>query len=146
MRRCGILGDMVEEKAGYKEIEHTADWQLHVWAEDLPGLLEQAALGMFELAQVRLGDTQRFTEEFELEFFDRESLLVDFLSELLYYAEEQNLAFDGYQLEIQEHKLRARVNGAPIEFQAKEIKAVTYHCLDVRKTDHGFEVRIVFDV
>lgn len=137
---------MSEKTAGFREIEHTADWQLHVWAEDLPGLLGQAALGMTELAQIKLSDNQRVIEEFELEIFDRESLLVDFLSELLYYAEEQNLAFDGYQLKIQDNKLQACISGAPIDSQSKEIKAVTYHCLEVRETNRGLDVQIVFDV
>ncbi len=137
---------MSGKQAGFREIEHTADWQLHVWAEDLAGLLIQAALGMLELSQIRLSADQKVTEEFELEIIDRESLLVDFLAELLYYAEEQKLAFDGYQLKIQDNKLLARINGAPIESQAKEIKAVTYHCLEVRNTDFGLEVQIVFDV
>jgi len=30
-----------KENPGYREVEHTADWELEVWAADLPGLLEQ---------------------------------------------------------------------------------------------------------
>ena len=40
--------------AGYRELEHTADWELEAWADDLPGLLEQAARGMYALSGVRL--------------------------------------------------------------------------------------------
>jgi SHS2 domain-containing protein len=39
--------------AGYREREHTADWELEVWAPDLPRLLEQAARGMYRLAGLR---------------------------------------------------------------------------------------------
>ena len=39
-----------------------------------------------------------------------------------------------------------QANGAPITEQAKEIKAVTYHKLQVVETVRGFEVNIVFDV
>ena len=31
---------MIAEMAGYREVEHTADWELEVWATDLAGLLE----------------------------------------------------------------------------------------------------------
>ena len=39
---------------GYREIEHTADWELKVWAPDLRGLLEQAARGMYALSGIIL--------------------------------------------------------------------------------------------
>jgi SHS2 domain-containing protein len=38
------------------------------------------------------------------------------------------------------------VEGAPIQTQSKEIKAVTYHNLEIRETSRGLEVSIVFDV
>ncbi|MBM3143523.1 MAG: archease [Chloroflexi bacterium] len=139
-------GDMDSREAGFRELEHTADWELYVWAPDLPALLEQAARGMYQLSHTRLADAPRLVREFELPFTDRESLLVDFLSELLFYGEEENLAFDEYQLDLDESSLRVRIVGAPIEDPAKEIKAVTYHRLAVRETGRGLEVQIVFDV
>jgi hypothetical protein len=45
---------MTHSTAGFREIEHTADWELEVWAPDLPALLEQAGRGMYALAGVRL--------------------------------------------------------------------------------------------
>ena len=30
---------MVGQLAGFRELEHTADWQLEVWAPDLPGVV-----------------------------------------------------------------------------------------------------------
>ena len=37
-------------------MEHTADWELEVWAEDLSGLLEEAAGGMYELMGVEVSE------------------------------------------------------------------------------------------
>ena len=132
--------------AGYCEIEHTADWELQVWGPDLPSLLEQAARGMVALSQARLENGTEVVREFEIPYIDAESLIVDFLSELLYYAESEALAFDGYQIQVEEATCKCRVSGAPIKEQAKEIKAVTFHQLKVRETDRGIEVNIVFDV
>ncbi|MFC2053874.1 archease, partial [Chloroflexota bacterium] len=36
---------MKREIAGFREIEHTADWELEVWAPDILELLKQAAIG-----------------------------------------------------------------------------------------------------
>jgi SHS2 domain-containing protein len=134
------------QAAGYREREHTADWELEVWAPDMPGLLEQAARGMYRLAGVRLKDSPRALHMLEIPFSDEESLLVNFLSELLFLAEEQGLAFDDFSLKIARNNLLAELSGAPLESLDKEIKAVTYHKLEVRQADRGLEVNIVFDV
>jgi SHS2 domain-containing protein len=136
----------MDENIGYREIEHTADWELHVWAPDLLSLLEAAAEGMYRLSHTELAPDPRKTREFELLFSDRESLLVDFLSELLFIGEDENIAFDGYELDFDGSRLKVRASGAPIREQAKEIKAVTYHRLQIRESERGLEVNIVFDV
>ena len=86
--------------AGFREIAHTADWELEVWAPDLPGLFEQAARGMYSLMGVRLLPTPRQSRTLELDAFDGESLLVRFLEELLYIQGLDGLAFDAFQIDI----------------------------------------------
>jgi len=136
-------------EAGFREIAHTADWELHVWAPDLPALLEQAARGMYALAGAKLHPAPRRTLGFTLRAADAETLLVKFLSELLFLGEEKRLAFDAFALRIDSSEtlsLHAEVGGAPLAALGKEIKAVTYHNLVIRQTEGGLEVRIVFDV
>lgn len=138
---------MVEQAAqGHRELEHTADWALEVWAPDLTSLLAEAARGMYRLMGVVLADGARQRRRIELTAADRESLLVDFLAELLYLAESEGLAFDVLELEAAEDWLRAKLEGAPMRSHTKDIKAVTYHHLKVRDTARGVETRIVFDV
>jgi SHS2 domain-containing protein len=138
---------MVEKQlSGYLEISHTADWALKVWAPDLPGLFEQAAHGMYALLQIRLQPGGNYQCPVDLEAVDAEGLLVSFLSELLYLAEQEDLGFDEFDLEIVDEHLFGQMLGAPIESQAKEIKAVTYHNLVIQTTQQGLETIIVFDV
>ncbi len=132
--------------SGYQEIEHTADWELAVWAPGLPGLLEQAARGMYALAGARLQPVPPVCCTLELQAEDAESLLVSFLSELLYWVEQDNLAFDQFHLSLDGFHLRASLSGAPLARWEKEIKAVTFHNLLARQTDQGWRVNIVFDV
>jgi len=131
---------------GHREIEHTADWALEVWAPDLASLLAEAACGMYRLMGVVLANGARQRRRIELTAGDCESLLVDFLAELLYLAESEGLAFDVLELEAAEGRLRASLEGAPMRSHTKDIKAVTYHHLQVRDTARGVETRIVFDV
>ncbi len=132
--------------AGFKEIEHTADWELEVWAPDLVTLLEQAAIGIYTLAGVRLRPGIRLHRSFSVRMDDPESLLVRFLGELLFLGEYEGLGFDRYDLQLKDGWLQAQVAGAAIESMQKEIKAVTYHNLAIRETERGLEVNIVFDV
>jgi SHS2 domain-containing protein len=137
---------MPKSSTGFCEIEHTADWALRVWAPDFPELLRQAAQGMYMLSRISLADGPRLTREFEFPFTDRETLIVDFLSELLFCGEDENLAFDAFQIELTATTGKFQVSGAPILAQSKEIKAVTFHDLIVQENENDYAVNIVFDV
>ena len=137
---------MHASSSGFREIAHTADWELEVWAPDLPGLFEQAARGMYYLMGTRLQPAPRQFRTLELAAMDGESLLVRFLEELLYIQSVNRLAFDSFQIGISSWNLRARLEGAPLELLGKEIKAVTYHQLKIRSNQEQLKVRIVFDV
>lgn len=134
------------QESGYIEIEHTADWELEVWAPDLEGLLEESARGMYHLSGIVLKDVPRVDRKFYLEGQEPESLIVSFLSELLFFSEMEGLAFDTFKFKKSGNSISANVEGAPINSIEKEIKAVTYHNLDVIQSRRGLEVRIIFDV
>ena len=136
----------MSSQAGFREIEHTADWQLEVWAPDLLALLEQAARGMNALSGVQIEQGPVQQRIFVLPATDSEKLLVSFLSELLYAQERDGLVFVSFNLTLHEDRLLARVEGVPLHSLDKEIKAVTYHNLRLRQTQRGVEARIVFDV
>jgi SHS2 domain-containing protein len=133
-------------ESGYEEQPHTADWALKVWAADLPELFRQAALGMCSLIHMELESSPRLARTIQVEGHDLEDLLVGFLGELLYLAELHSEGYDYFDLTIQDGILNASLAGAPIRQHGKEIKAVTYHQLQIRKTAHGLETVIIFDV
>ncbi len=131
---------------GFEEIPHTADWAVRVWADDLAGLLAESARAMNALAGVRLVEEKRLARDLEVDAPDAESLLVAFLSELIFCQEQEHLAFDQYRLKVEDLKLKAEMNGAPIQKMDKAIKAVTFHNLKIEETARGLEAEIVFDV
>jgi SHS2 domain-containing protein len=131
---------------GHREVEHTADWGLEVWAPDLQGLMEEAARGMYELMGVVVSEESRCHRQLEIGADDREQLLVSFLEELLFVADSEELAFDGFLLNLVETNVLARLEGGFIVDRSKEIKAVTYHYLEISETDRGLETSIIFDV
>jgi SHS2 domain-containing protein len=139
-------------EAGFREIDHTADWELEIWAPDETGILVQAARGMYEMSGLTYGgngDVRR-TRQFAIERPDRESLLVGFLSELLYVLQTDHLAFDRFEFELDETSstpaVRVSAGGRPVTGVDKEIKAVTWHRIALEPTDEGWSGRVTFDV
>jgi SHS2 domain-containing protein len=130
----------------FEEIQHTADWSLRVWAPDLENLFAEAGRGMYALAGARPAAGPRRQRAFEAVAPDAEALLVAFLSELVYAAEQEGLIFENFAVEIAGQRLKVEMDGAPLEAVNKMIKAVTYHNLQIRQTARGYEVEIVFDV
>ncbi len=129
-------------------VEHTADWSIRVRGADLGQLFTHAALGM---ALLMVEDPQALAHDIErklvLEAHDVEGLLVDWLGELAFWAEMEQLVFNDVEIEaISETRLAATVSGGLAPRLDKHIKAVTYHNLAVERRDTGLEVTIVFDV
>ena len=129
-------------------VEHTADWSLRVRGEDLGQLFRYAAVGM---AMLMVEDPAALPDDVErnlaLEAYDGESLLVDWLNELAYWAEMEQIVINQIDIkEISETRLAATVRGGKAPVLDKHIKAVTFHNLAIKSTDSGLEVTIVFDV
>ncbi len=131
----------------FEEVEHTADIAIRVWGADLAKLFANAAYGMAcQLTEVEDVDlTTR--EEVNLRAPDVEMLLVDWLSELLYLGEREDVVFVEFDLsEVTPHTLQGVGRGGPIVEHRAHIKAVTFSQLNVVKTDRGYETIVVFDV
>ena len=129
-------------------VEHTADWSLRVRGADLGELFTNAAKGM---AMLMVEDPEALGDDvarsLDLEAYDAESLLVDWLNELAYLAEMDGIVFNEIEVnEISETRLMATVRGGEALVLDKHIKAVTFHNLAIQETASGLEVTIVFDV
>ena len=78
---------------------------------------------------------------------DREMLLVEWLSELLYLGEREGVVFTEFDiLELSSDKLRAIARGGRAQEYQAYIKAVTFSELDIQRRGGLFETVVVFDV
>jgi SHS2 domain-containing protein len=130
----------------FKEIKHTADWSLQVWGKDLLSLFKDAATGMYSLMGIHPNQSNRKKTSFTLQEDDIESLLVAYLSELLYLLESKNVVFDEINLVISSNELTAQLEGCEIQSIEKIIKAVTFHNMAIKMIQDQYMVEIVFDV
>ncbi|RMF25326.1 MAG: archease [Cyanobacteria bacterium J083] len=137
----------MQNTENFEEIDHTADWAYRVRGKNLAELFIQAALGLYSLVGMELKPGERVTRSIQLNAIDTESLLVAWLNELLYLHETESLGFEQIDIEhIDGTNLKATVIGAPTQQWLKDIKAVTYHNLAIKKIESGLEVTIVLDV
>jgi SHS2 domain-containing protein len=126
-------------------LEHVADLGLHVWAPSLEELIEEAAVALVGLMGTASGPAA--TEKITVSSGDLASLLVDWLSEVLFLFEARGLVPRRVEAEIDRSSwsLVARIDGVraeSIEQTGPAVKAVTYHRLEASETD----VRVYLDV
>ena len=132
----------------YKTIDHTADIAIKAYGKTLAEAFGNAAFGMFDI----IADISQFKPvgEFrvELEAPDLEQMLVDWLSELLYLSEVEDIIFCEFEVIIQDNELKGIARGEkynPLKHELHtEIKAVTYHMLEIDKVENT--VQVLFDI
>jgi SHS2 domain-containing protein len=129
-----------------EELEHGADSALRIHGADCKALLSNAALGMFSL-MADWGDSPLSTErEIHLRAIDSETLLVDWLNELLYLHELQGVVYTDFEiLSASPESLQAIARGTDDWHPRTAIKAATFNDLSIEKTAEGFTATIVFD-
>ena len=134
--------------SGFREVPHTADVALEVWAPDLPELLAQAGRGLFSLAtEIAPGAKAEDHREVRLSAPDDESLLVDWLNELLALYDENGEAYLTFDVALTgPHDVVARLGATDAYRARKAVKAATFHDLRVHRDSEGFRTVVVFDV
>ncbi len=133
---------------GYRELPHTADLALEAWGRSLPELFVNAARGMFSLA-VAIEAQAPVTAErpVSLSAPDTETLLVDWLNELLSLADEHGEAYVDFDVELPAPgELRARARATTAYTPRIAVKAATFHNLAITRDERGYRAVVVFDV
>lgn len=136
---------------GYRLLNHTADFGIEFYGPDMAGLFARAALSLFDvLLENRPGSGGR-ARRVEIEGQDRADLMINWLRELLYLFNGDARVLCGVEiLSIAETRLRARILLEPYNARRhrirNEIKAVTYHQIDVGPVDNGWRARVIFDI
>lgn len=133
----------------YEELEHTADWAIRVHGQDLNSLFEHAAAAMFELQGADRQAEPQLKAKVRCEGMDLETLLIAWLSELLYLSETNDALYTRFQVRVEPEdegwRLTAQVQGLPGRGHLAHIKAVTYYDLSVRPVNDAWEATVTFD-
>jgi len=134
----------------YEVIDHTADIGITAYGSDLNSLFSNAAVGMLSLmieTDTLLHDIAR---EISLAAEDSETLLVEWLNELLYIIYTEHQVLYKFDIVVDKGRLTAKCAGQRLEPEShrfiREIKAATYHDLEIVNQGGEYSARIIFDI
>jgi SHS2 domain-containing protein len=129
----------------------TADVAFIAYGKDLNELFANAALAMFEVMIDTKQVEKKVEEKVFVEGHDLESLMFNWLNELLYVSDSKNLAFSEFDIKINEKdfKLEAICKGEEISHKKHQtrtvVKAATYHHMKIWK-DKIWKAQVVLDI
>jgi SHS2 domain-containing protein len=133
----------------FEELPHTADVRIRVRAKTLNTLFSDAFAALMQVmyGSDRLGGHQKVLEIFS---GDPESLLKDFLSEVLFVSEVEGLVFLSAEVRIDGLHLTARMDGEPFDrtrhASGTEVKGISYSGMAITHDTNGYMLDILFDV
>ncbi|MEK6891817.1 MAG: archease [Nanoarchaeota archaeon] len=142
----------------YKFLEDIAlaDIAYEAYGKDLNEVFENSALAIFELSAEVKTIKPKKKLEIKLEHEKLDNLLYDFLSEILFLKDSKYMVFKNVKVKINEDKknkkfkLKSTIEGDTINSEKQhlenDIKAITMHMFELKKTKNGYKARIVVDI
>ena len=135
----------------YEVLEHPADIGFRAFSETLPGLYAASALAMISIGYDPAAAEPRGEYPISVESGDRESLMVDWLNEVLYCFDGRGIAFRDFRVdEFHDFAIAATGLGEPrdpVRHRANLIvKAVTYHQLRIENRDGLWTAEVFLDI
>ncbi|MGA8849191.1 MAG: archease [Dehalococcoidia bacterium] len=138
-------------KRAFEIIDHTADVGIIAYGADVEELFSNAALALFSLITEPESIEEKLHLDLEVSSEDRDSLLIEWLNELIYLFDAKHILFSRFDIESLTHnQLKATCYGEgfnPMKHKIKiGVKAATYHMLKLDKNGDGCKAQIILDI
>jgi len=130
----------------------TADVAFVAYGKDLNELFANSALAMFEVMINTKQIEEKVEERVSVDGYDLESLMFNWLNELLYISDSKNLAFSKFEVKVDDKnfKLEAICKGEEINPKKHEtrtvVKAATYHQMKIWQEDNLWKAQVILDI
>jgi SHS2 domain-containing protein len=138
----------------YKILDHISDALIEVSGSSLEECYNRAGLAVVDL-MVDISSVSAVSEQtFKVEGFDLKSLLYNFLEQILVKVTSEEFLTNSLDVKIMKvddgYVLKARGIGegfSKSKHKAKlEVKAVTYHLMEIHKSEKKFVIRFLLDL
>ena len=129
----------------------TADVAFEAYGKNLEEAFANASLATFEVQTDVEKIKPSISKSVEVVSESRDSLLFDWLSDLLYLRDINNMFFSKFEIKIEEGKhlkLTAKAYGDRIKGQElrTEVKGVSYQMMKIEEKNGEFKIRVILDV
>ena len=131
----------------YEILEHKADLKIRAFGETKEALFLNMMTAMAEsMKPEKFGGEEK--REIKTESNNLSTLLVDFLSEVLYLIQVNKEIYTKVKfIKFSDKETEAELSGQKVERLGEDIKAVTYHSLDIhQRKDGAWEATVLFDI
>ena len=136
----------------FKFLENVAiaDIAFEAYGKTLNELFENSAYAFFDMTANPKTIKPKIKKAIKLKNKDEKDLLYNFLSELIFLKDSQQLIFNKVKVSIKNNHLIANLIGDKINQEKQElrndIKAVTLHLFDIKRDKKGYKTTIVVDI
>jgi SHS2 domain-containing protein len=143
--------NMRRMKKAFEIIDHTADIGIIAYGTDVRELFSNAALALFSLITELESIEEKSHLNLKVSSEDGDSLLVEWLNELIYFFDAKHLLFNRFDIEsLTLNELKSICHGEvfdPAKHKIKRgVKAATYHMLKLDKDSEGYRAQIILDI
>ncbi len=135
----------------FRVLEHTADVGFEAFGATREEVFRNAARALMDII-VDLGAVQpRASVNVRVEGPDPPSLLVKWLSEILYLQDAEGWLFSDFEiLSLDDHSVSALARGEKFDRGRHQlkllVKAITYHQLALEKSGDGWRAQVYVDI
>ena len=138
-------------KKAFEIINHVADVGIVAYGSDAKELFSNAALALFSLITEPESIEEKLQLDLEVSSEDMDSLLVEWLNELIYLFDVERILFNRFDIRsLTRNELDATCYGEGIDSMKHKIKlgvkAATYHMLKLEQNRDGYKAQIILDI
>ena len=146
---------MSEKKQGYKLLDHVTDAYLEAWGQTIEEAFSSAAEALFDTMLDVTRVQPKVAHDVSVEGHDKMELLYNWLEALLLKFEVNEVAYSRFQIDPLVSSeasvaLHARIFGEKYDREKHgsktEVKAVTYHQMQIEGGKEGAVVRFLLDL
>ena len=135
----------------FEVIDHAADVGIIAYGTDMKQIFSNAAFGLLSLITEPESIGAELQRELEVVAEDRDSLLVEWLNELIYLFDAEHLLFNRFDIDsLTSNRLKATCYGDKFDTLRHKlklgVKAATYHMLKMDRRSKGYRAQVIFDI
>ena len=139
----------------FEFLEHVSDAYIAAYGKTLEEAFQNAAEAMFQTMIETETVAPKLEEKVTAEGRDREALLYNWLETLLLKFDMEGKVYSKFKIEKIEKRdgefaLKATIRGEPYDANKHrpkvEVKAVTYHQMEIKEQKRGYELKFILDL